>query len=349
MTTTITTNRNSVTDFTAYLYSFNEDFTPRDKAFYETTRAGEFYGVIAGSAANIGDTVRPNAMGYLMGDAVGSIGTLQTISRVAFGDGVYSTRNDLKMSIPSYTVEFSPEIGGAIAGFMRLIVERLGDATNKDMAFLLNSMLRTDVIFHGAGGNDVFRATDEADILDGKAGADTLYGGKGADEILGGKGGDSLFGGNGHDTINGQKGSDTVSGGKGNDTIQGGNGRNTLSGGADDDMIHGGAGADTIHGNIGADTLNAGGGVNTVTGGKGADHFVFTATFKKTVITDFGRGGDQLDFSGFAGQAKNFDQFKTASIERDGKVIYDRGGDDQNKIVLLDTTLDDLSASDFIF
>ena len=124
MTTTITTNRNSVTDFTAYLYSFNEDFTPRDKAFYETTRAGEFYGVIAGSAANIGDTVRPNAMGYLMGDAVGSIGTLQTISRVAFGDGVYSTRNDLKMSIPSYTVEFSPEIGGAIAGFMRLIVER---------------------------------------------------------------------------------------------------------------------------------------------------------------------------------------------------------------------------------
>ena len=59
-------------------------------------------------------------------------------------------------------------------------------------------------------------------------------------------------------------------------------------------------------------------------------------------------GKDTLDLSDL-GEVSTFAEFKDASVERNGKVVYDMDGDGSNVIVLLDTTLDDLSASDFIF
>ncbi|WP_121061068.1 calcium-binding protein [Chachezhania antarctica] len=348
MTTTITTGRNSVTNFTGYMENFNATFLPSSFTSYKHEVNGVFYGVYGASEGSLFGP-SPQAAGYIIGNGYGAESTPQTVSRLLFGNGVFSTGDDLQMSAPRYTVEFAPVLAGAPADKIIDEVQSLGKFSKTGVDALLDMIFAEDVVFFGAGGGDVFTGTNNADHLNGKAGDDTLKGGKNADTILGGTGSDSLKGGNGHDTIKGQKGADVVSGGKGNDTIFGGNGKNTLKGGADNDEIQGGAKADTIKGGGGADTMNAGGGINTVTGGKGADHFVFTGAFKKTVIKDFGRGNDQLDFSNFSNEATSLAQFKNASTERKGKVIYDMGGDDQNKIVLLDTDLSDLSASDFIF
>ncbi|WP_121061064.1 calcium-binding protein [Chachezhania antarctica] len=380
MTTTIRTRTGAATDFFAYVQSFNNNFESAGRGVFSNGLSGDY----GASAAPVSETPAPGALGYIIRDNVVydfNTHTLSgTVSQVVFGSGEYYTDIGggsvaLDMSAPAYTVDLSPSITGDAAVDVIYGMLDLGGASNGEVQTLLDNMIPDDVAFYGAGGDDVFTGTDNADMLKGKGGDDTLYGGKGADDIYGGngddtlygnggsdtinggKGDDTIYGGNGSDTIFGGNGSDTIYGGKGNDTIKGGksadtiyaaNGADTVFGGGGADVIFGGNGKDTIDGGKGHDVINAGSGINTVTGGKGADDFVFSGSFKKTTITDFGRGNDELDFSDF-GEATTFAEFKDASQERGGNVVYDMDGDGLNKIVLLDTTMDDLSASDFIF
>lgn len=184
----------------------------------------------------------------------------------------------------------------------------------------------------GGDGNDTIKAGADRDTVFGGLGNDTIWGeggddiidaGAGDDSVSGGTGHDSVLGGTGRDTIRGFSGNDTLRGGAdddsilgdggddflygddGNDTLQGGNGVDFLDGGAGNDLLVGGPGNDTLQGGAGNDTLIGGGGTDTLTGGSGADHFVFRSGREMDKgaaadqITDFTRGTDIVDLSGF--------------------------------------------------
>ena len=150
-------------------------------------------------------------------------------------------------------------------------------------------------------------------------------------------------------TFNGAAGDDVFSGYRFDDTLNGNRGRDILRGGNGDDTLNGGGGRDKLFGGRGADTLNGGAGNDRLTGGKGKDDFVFKGNFGRDVVTDFTPGKDDLDLSNLRGEADSLRAFKQASTEVNGRVIYDMDDDGQNVIVLLNTSLDDLHARDFIF
>lgn len=173
-----------------------------------------------------------------------------------------------------------------------------------------------DTLFGGLG-DDRLDGGNDADSIDGGDGRDTLLGGSGADVLLGGLGDDSLDGGTDADRLEGGDGNDILLGGTGRDALLGGEGADTLDGGIDDDTLDGGAGADRLEGGNGRDTLfggtgddvlsggndddrlNGGAGADTLTGGLGKDVFVFTDLGSIDTVTDFRRGEDKIDLSGF--------------------------------------------------
>jgi len=362
MTTTITTGNSASNDFYAYIASFNQSFASSGRGIFSNGLSGDY----GSSATEITETPTDGSLAYIMRNNVvydmNSHTLSGTLTEFDFGTGAYYTDIGggsvaLSMASPAYTVEFSPEITGDTAVEMIYGMLDMGDASDADIAALIDLMIPADVKFLGAGGDDVFTGTSEGDVLKGKVGDDTLKGGKGADKILGGNGADTLKGNNGRDTIKGGNGNDDINGGNNNDTLMGGNGRDLVNGGKGADLIEGGKGNDillgklgndTINGGNGADEIDAGAGRNTVSGGNGTDTFLFTGDFKRTVVEDMKGGKDTLDLSDL-GEVSTFAEFKDASVERNGKVVYDMDGDGSNVIVLLDTTLDDLSASDFIF
>jgi Ca2+-binding RTX toxin-like protein len=63
-------------------------------------------------------------------------------------------------------------------------------------------------------------ATDDGDIIEGRAGADLIRGGLGHDLLFGGDGNDALIGGRKSDTLIGGTGNDRLKGGKGNDVFR---------------------------------------------------------------------------------------------------------------------------------
>jgi serralysin len=165
----------------------------------------------------------------------------------------------------------------------------------------------------GDAGNDQLLGGLGNDSLDGGVGDDRLFGGDGIDVLFGGDGSDRLEGGNDSDQLDGGAGADTLFGDAGADTLLGGLGDDVLNGGADSDRLDGGAGADMLFGGAGADVLiggndadrlNGGLGADTLTGGSGRDVFVFTESDgSRDTITDFRRGEDKIDFSGFDANA----------------------------------------------
>ncbi|MDK3019248.1 calcium-binding protein [Pseudodonghicola flavimaris] len=97
------------------------------------------------------------------------------------------------------------------------------------------------------------------------------------------------------ETIDGLRGNDRIAGLGGDDRLRGGAGRDRIDGGTGDDRISGDGGNDILIGGLGSDRLS---------GRAGRDSFVFTsvaesATGAEDVITDFTRGKDLLDFTGF--------------------------------------------------
>ena len=79
--------------------------------------------------------------------------------------------------------------------------------------------------FTSDSGSNRIVGTEDADIIDGRAGNDDLRGAQGDD---------NLFGGEGNDTLAGQRGADTLVGGAGNDSLEGQAG----------DVLIGGTGSD---------------------------------------------------------------------------------------------------------
>ena len=220
----------------------------------------------------------------------------------------------------------------------------------------------------GGAGADTIRGDDGNDTLGGREGNDLLHGGGNDDELWGYDGLDTLQGGWGHDTLGGGSENDLLSGGGGNDVVwggagndvqNGGNGNDTMAGGSGDDLISGDAGDDEIWAFIGNDTVWAGAGNDTLGGGAGADHlwgnegndfliggtgadsFHFQPGFGGDTISDFQANEDVIHFhdSGLS--------FGALTLAQQGGdvVIYTGAG----WIRLLDITLADLDADDFLF
>ena len=103
------------------------------------------------------------------------------------------------------------------------------------------------------------------------------------------------------------------------------------------DDFTGGAGDDTIEGGTTDDTL---------TGGEGADTFVFGLEHGADTITDFTAGTDKIDLSAILSITSMNDLW--CWQDGDDAVIY-TGYHDGGKITLQNVSLNDLSASDFVF
>ena len=214
-----------------------------------------------------------------------------------------------------------------------------------------------------AGNDDVVRGTAGADTLFGRRGDDRVYGRDGDDEITGnfgfdiihgGRGDDQIYGHRGNDRMYGASGDDVMLGGRGHDRMDGGRGADTLRGVQGSDVIHGRDGADRLRGGDGDDVLKGGRGrdeliggegKDALTGGGGRDVFVFAGAFGTDTVSDWGRGRDRIDLT-----AANTDLGALAiSRHGDDAVIKVAIGATVGKIVLEDTDVQDLSASDFLF
>lgn len=170
------------------------------------------------------------------------------------------------------------------------------------------------------------------------AGDDILYMADPGGKLRGLAGNDELFGSAQDDIILGQRGHDRISGGEANDILRGNVGRDTLYGDDGNDRLFGGWGHDRLDGGNGNDVLF---------GGRGHDVFVFSTGRDR--LRDFAPNadGDKIDLGAAVGISDFNDLIDAHVIERaDRLVILD---DDGNRLILLNTSMDDLSADDFIF
>ncbi len=189
------------------------------------------------------------------------------------------------------------------------------------------------------GGNDTATGGDGEDVLIGQGGSDRLSGNAHDDYLHGGSGQDMLFGGNGADTLKGGNQDDQLTGGNGADRLKGGNG---------DDLLMGSAGRDRLIGGNGDDSLDGGTKNDILAGGRGEDVFVFSDGHGKDVVTDFGNNGvgDLLDFSDLDALGSTAQVLDAARQDGADVVIATGAG---TSVRLLDTSLADLGAEDFIF
>lgn len=196
--------------------------------------------------------------------------------------------------------------------------------------------------WHGTTHDDVLWGDNAANILSSGAGDDDMRGRGGRDRLEGGDGNDSLNGGKGRDRLEGGLGDDSLFGNNGNDNMRSGKGHDTLDGGAGKDILVAGKSNDVLIGGAGNDTLS---------GGTGADIFVFADGHGNDVVQDFdalsalekidlsavGAFTDVTDLTGPGG----------AAAQSGADVLIDTGAG--NSILLVNTVLADLDATDFIF
>ncbi|MCJ8336420.1 MAG: hypothetical protein MJH10_19660 [Epibacterium sp.] len=211
-----------------------------------------------------------------------------------------------------------------------------------------------DTIYAGAGdtGNDYLEGNAGNDILGGGAGNDVIYGGDDNDVIFGGAGNDKTKGGSGLDTIwagteddsvEGEDGNDILGGGEGDDTVSGGNGNDVIYSAAGNDTLTGGDGDDTVFGGAGNDRITGDAGNDALYGGAGNDVFVFASGHGEDSIGGFKTKGDNtidltaLGLSGF---------LDLTVAQSDSDVSISTG---QGTITLWFTTVDEISAGDFLF
>ncbi len=280
------------------------------------------------------------------------------------------------------TVDFSDSSGGVTATLAALRAGEGGDAEG-DIFFGIENLVGSafnDLLagsdirneFQGGAGDDTLSGLGGNDLLEGEDGNDTLVGGdgndvvnggvgndrvvgnSGADNLIGGAGNDELISGSGNDVANGGGGADFIRGGAGDDTLNGGGGvdnilgelgEDTLDGGNGNDVLRGGDAGDTLIGGAGADALFGDGGDDFLTGGAGADRFVIRANEGFDTITDFEIGTDVIDLSVNA-FFSNFADVQDAALQFGSSVAISVGS---NVILIEDTLLSDLSASDFLF
>jgi Ca2+-binding RTX toxin-like protein len=198
----------------------------------------------------------------------------------------------------------------------------------------------TDQLY-GGDGNDIIKA-DKADtgaLLDGGAGRDELYGAWAANVMNGGDGNDYLSGGGGLDVMHGGAGDDSLKGGQAATKMYGDDGSDVLQGGTGNELLYGGTGNDRLIGSAGNDYLS---------GGAGNDTFVFAPNFGKDTVADF-QNTDvtqdiiQFDHTVFA----DFSAVQSHMAQNGTSVVITL--DANNTIDLLNTSLSQLHASDFLF
>lgn len=231
-----------------------------------------------------------------------------------------------------------------------------------DIADAYAEMIKIDgLIFEGGDGLDLFEPEDEPiyytqpnRIILG-AGDDTATGTTGDDHIRGCGGDDLIYDDLGVNSLRGGKGNDTIAvgdasggsilrGGTGDDWLHSGNGADILNGGHDDDMIFGGGGDDRLRGGNGVDYLDGGAGNDLMTGGAGADVFVFKPVSDgHDLITDFQIGTDHIKLI-----HGTWDFADLILTQQGRKVVVTIDGTDCS-ITLRHTSVDDLTADDFIF
>jgi hypothetical protein len=195
-------------------------------------------------------------------------------------------------------------------------------------------------------GSDNEGGNGKDNFVDMLAGDDTYKGRGGNDTIYGGAGNDSLSGNGGSDEIYGDGNDDRLFGKDGNDSLYGGNGIDKLDGGANDDVLHGGANDDLLIGRDGNDTLNGGAGNDVLKGEAGLDTFEFDVGSGIDKIKGFENGSDKIDLTAY------FDEGITSisdlKIKQLGTKVQVKI-DPNTIIVLLDTDLADIDATDFVF
>ncbi len=192
--------------------------------------------------------------------------------------------------------------------------------------------------------SSVFTSSSENDLITGTGAADQFSGGVGDDTIEGKAGNDRLVGGGGHDTVEGSGGNDTLIGQGGNDTLEGGGGRDVLKGGGGRDVLEGGGGKDKLVGGGGNDTLDGGRGNDVLLGNRGADTFVFSAGSDR--VKGFA-AVDVIDLSSANGIDSFADLSSNHLSEANGHVIIT--DDSGHKMTLLNHSISDLGADDFLF
>jgi Ca2+-binding RTX toxin-like protein len=135
------------------------------------------------------------------------------------------------------------------------------------------------------------------------------------------------------------------------DVLTGGSGADTLIGGVGNDTLIGGGGADSLIGGQGDDRFMDSVGAQIYEGGAGRDRYSFFTGHGHDSISDFTRGQDKIEFSGFAGVG-----FGNLQITYGGAgtpsdpayvVVSANGGVDSISISLAAPTI--LTATDFIF
>ncbi|MEQ3745086.1 MAG: calcium-binding protein [Henriciella sp.] len=237
--------------------------------------------------------------------------------------------------------------GGDATGDTYISIERVG-GSNLD-----------DTISGDALGNTLL-GQNGADTLNGRDGDDVLLGGTGWDFLDGGAGADVLDGGDGFDTVRYNDSSagvtvDLNGSGTGGDAegdtyvdiekVAGSGFDDIITGDDAKNVLRGRGGDDTLDGGLGGDFLEGGRGDDIMTGGADRDIFAIGANAGDDTITDFNQAGDdQIFFMASSGVT----EFSDLVFSQDGADLVIEYGVDQS-ITLLNTSVFDLSSSDFLF
>lgn len=217
-------------------------------------------------------------------------------------------------------------------------------------------------MLRGSNFDDTLIGNGGANVIRGLGGDDILNGGKGRDEVRYDR--DANYGGTAGVTVNLKAGKATdgfgdtdtlrnfedVRGSDRADRITGNNGRNELEGEGGNDKLFGLAGNDTLWGGAGKDRLEGGNGNDHLYGGGGGDKFIFKGkNFGDDVIHGFQTKGkvEKIDLSG-VGPIKGFKDLMNNHVsDVNGDALIEDGLG--NSIRLIDVSMDDLSANDFLF
>ncbi len=223
----------------------------------------------------------------------------------------------------------------------------------------------------GNGLNNVITGNGGSNVLDGGSSADTLYGNGGADTLKGGTGADSMVGGDGNDTYFADQATDTATETNSNTTTGGidtvrfsaqsgkfvlganienlileGTGNTIGNGNSGNNKLTGNSGANQLGGSAGKDVLDGGKGNDALWGGTDADTFVFKTGYGTDTVSDFQNGTDRFDISAWTA-ITDFNDLKANHVVVSGADIQIVAGSD--KMIIKDTALAELTASDFIF
>jgi Ca2+-binding RTX toxin-like protein len=116
------------------------------------------------------------------------------------------------------------------------------------------------------------------------------------------------------------------------------------------DSLSGESGADLLFGGNGNDNLSGGSGNDTLEGGVGHDSFAFAEGSGQDTITDFARGEDLIDVSGYTNIV--FTNLVLNTTTDPGYTVIDlgqaNGGEAGIDVVTVEDVID-LSSSDFLF